>query len=76
MLGLKLEIEKMIKQYDVKIENSDFLVEKYRKVIAVNRKNGFDEENKIYRKDRAIEQARRQAYVQAKYDLDSLFDYI
>ena len=76
MSELKLEIEKMIKEYDVKIENSDFLVEKYRKVIAVNRKNGFDEENKIYRKDRAIEQARRQAYVQAKYDLDSLFDYI
>ena len=73
MLGLKLEIEKMIKQYDVKIENSDFLVEKYRKVIAVNRKNGLD---KVYIKDRAIEQARRQAYVQARYDLDSLFDYI
>ena len=70
------EIEKMKTQYDVKIAYCDKAIDSLRKSITANRKAGHEDENKILRKDRAIEQAKRQAYVQAKYDFDSLVDYV
>jgi hypothetical protein len=71
------EIEKMKEQYDFKIDGCDKVIRHLRESIKINRKLGTDvDEAKRLRKDRAIEQAKRQAYVQAKYDFDSLIDYV
>ena len=71
------EIEKIKAQYDLKIEDCDKVIRHLRESIKINRKLGVDvDEAKRLRKDRAIEQAKRQAYVQAKYDFDSLIDYV
>ena len=71
------EIEKMKAQYDVKIEDCDKMIDHLRELIEINSKFGTDvDEAKLLRKDRVIEQAKRQAYVQAKYDFDSLLDYV
>ncbi len=69
-------ILKMEADYDCKIEGCDKLIGHLRIQISTNRHHGHDKENEALRRDRAIEQAKRQAYVQAKYDFDSLFDYI
>ena len=69
-------IERMKAEYDQKIANCDLLIQDCRKRTGIARKAGCDSEADFIRKDRAIEQAKRQAYVQAKYDFDSLFDYI
>jgi hypothetical protein len=73
---MEIEVEKMKAQYDVKIESCDKMIEHLRKVISENRRTGNEGENESFRKDRAINQAKRQCYVQAKYDFDSLLDYI
>ena len=73
---MEAEINKMKDEYEFKIQDCDEIISSYRKKIAANRKSGNDEESEHLRKDRAIEQAKRQAYVQAKYDFDSLLDYI
>jgi hypothetical protein len=69
-------ILKMKAEYEQKIKNCDLLIQDCRKRTGIARKAGLDNEADFIRKDRAIEQAKRQAYVQAKYDFDSLFDYI
>jgi hypothetical protein len=73
---MKVAISKMKANYDVKIESCDTLISHLRICIATNRRNGHEDENYRLRNDRAIEQAKRQAYVQAKYDFDSLLDYV
>ncbi len=74
---MESEIEKMKANYDLKIADCDKGIEGLRKAIAINRKHGTDvDAAKALRKDRAIKQAQRQAYVQAKYDFDSLLDCI
>ena len=69
-------ISKMKGDYDRKIEDCDKIIKHLRQLICNNRRDGNDSHDGSLRKDRAIEQAKRQAYVQAKYDLDSLLDYI
>ena len=69
-------ILKMKDEYEFKIQDCDEVIASYRKKITANRKSGNDAESDCLRKDRAIEQAKRQAYVQAKYDFDSLLDYV
>ena len=73
---MKEEIEKMKSQYDLKIEDCDKLINSFRRDIAIDRRSGNDKGADSLRKERAIFQARRQAYVQAKYDFDSLLDYV
>ena len=70
------EIEKLKSQYDMKISNCDKSIQADRKAIAICRKQKRDEDADLIRKNRAITQAQRQAYVQAKYDFDSLLDYV
>ena len=62
--------------YDLKIEACDKLISHLRICIATNRRNDHESENVVLRNNRAVEQAKRQAYVQAKYDFDSLLDYV
>lgn len=74
---MKIEIEKLMYIYDLKIEDCDkvinHLTEELRKIRKGNSAPEFLEQ---HRKDRAVEQAKRQAYVRAKYDIDSLIDYL
>jgi len=74
---MQQEIEKMKGHYDLKIADCDKVINHLRKAIKTNRKQGVDVDGaKRLRNERAIEQAMRQAYVQAKYDFDSLLDYV
>ena len=73
---MKDAILKMKADYDRKIEDCDKIINHLRQLICNNRRVGTDLQDGSLRKDRAIEQAKRQAYVQAKYDFDSLLDYI
>ena len=69
-------IEKMKAEYDLKIDDCDKLISILRVNITANRRDLQGQGNDTLRVDRAIEQAKRQAYVQAKYDFDSLLDYV
>ena len=69
------EINKMKDEYDIKISNCDKVINHLRKIISENRRTGNNDKNKSFREDRAIEQAKRQCYVQARYDFDSLIDH-
>ena len=73
---MKSEIEKLKTEYDLKIKDCDILIDH----ANVSIKQYRSEANKglidSFRKGRATEQAKRQAYVQAKYDFDSLLDYV
>jgi len=68
------DIEKMMLEYDRKIEDCDTQIRHQRKAISICRRS--DENCSQLRKERAIVQAQRQCYVQAKYDFDSLIDCI
>lgn len=57
-------IEKMKAEYDRKIENCDKSIQQARTAIAICRKQDRNEDADFLRKDRAIEQAKRQAYIQ------------
>jgi hypothetical protein len=72
-------IKKMMNEYDLKIADCDKLIDSQRKAIKVMRRDKSEcpklmKELSDMRKDRAITQAQRQCYVQAKYDFDSLID--
>ena len=73
---METEIDKMKKHYDLKIEDCDTLINAARKSITLNRKGGHPDIVEEIKKQRDIKQAQRQAYVQAKYDFDSLLDYV
>ncbi len=73
---METEIEKMKEHYDFKIEDCDKIISHLRICISQNRRDLKGQGNDKLRSDRSIEQAKRQAYVQAKYDFDSLLDYI
>ena len=68
------EIERLKRQYDLKIADCDKLIEHSRKQLADCRKN--NEDSSSLRREAATERAKRQCYVQAKYDFDSLIDYV
>ena len=73
---MKEEIEKLKTEYDLKIENCDILIEHASESIRKYRSKTNKDLVDTFRKDRSIEQAKRQAYVQAKSDFDSLLDYV
>ena len=65
-------IKKMIKEYEEKIEFQDILIKNVVKEIRGLRSGGLDTTD--LRHQRQLAEARRQAYVQAKSDIDSLLD--
>jgi hypothetical protein len=71
---MKTQIEKLMKEYDEKVEMEDKRLKIVEGYIREARAAGanYDE----LRTDRKIINARRQAYVQAKSDIDSLLDYV
>ncbi len=77
MSEMKEEIEKLLYIYDCKIEDCDkvitHLTNEIKKIRRGNGDRTFLENDK---KERAVEQAKRQACVQAKSDIDSLIDYL
>ena len=73
---MKTEIEKLKTDYELKIKNCDILIDHTSESIKTYRSKDNKDLINSFRKDRAIEQAKRQAYVQAKYDFDSLLDYV
>lgn len=73
---MKEEIEKLMSEYDLKIENCDILIEHISDSIRKYRSETNKGIVNSFRKDRAIEQSKRQAYVQAKYDFDGLLDHV
>ena len=73
---MNTEIEKMKAEYDLKIESCDKMINHLRELITSNRRNQQGEGSETLRNNRKVEQAKRQAYVQAKYDFDSLLDHV
>lgn len=74
---LTLQIGKLKRDYDAKIDDCDTLIDCQRKSISrLRRVSGAEDDVAALRKERAITQAQRQAYVQARADIDSLLDYI
>ena len=80
MDDIRKGIEKLIKDYDSKISDCDTLIKTQRKGLSKYRRgentSEDEDDRKAILKERAIAQAQRQAYVQAKYDIDSLLDLI
>ena len=80
MDDIRKGIAKLIKDYDSKISDCDTLIETQRKVLSKYRRgentSEDEDDRKAILKERAIAQAQRQTYVQAKYDIDSLLDLI
>lgn len=67
------EIAKLKAEYDVKIANCDKLIDTQRKTLR--RMLPSEQEDALaILIERSTEQAKRQAYVQAKMDIDSLLD--
>lgn len=64
------QLEKLMFEYTKKIENCDTLIAAYTEEIRGLRNQGQSTESE--RKDRAIVQAQKQAYIQAKVDFESL----
>lgn len=73
---MEQEISKLITAYSQRISDCDTLIESYRKAIKLARSNGESDVISSNRKLKAHEEAKRQAYVQAMYDFDSLLDYV
>lgn len=73
---MKTEIEKLKTEYDLKIKNCDILIDHASDSIRQYRSAANKDLISSFRKDRSIEQAKRQAYVQAHADFDSLLDYV
>lgn len=68
-------IEKLIGEYKFKVENCDITVEALNKQRSLARKNSDIKTLGVLAKEIAIKEAQRQAYLQAKVDIESLTDY-
>jgi len=73
---MKNAIEKLIKEYEIKIDNEEKKLSAIKKENSTARRNGDEKTMFIMTEERQIADARRQAYVQAKADINSLFDYL
>ena len=67
-------IERLVYEYKGKQQDCDKLLGPLTIRISVHRRNGDDIQD--FRKEQAVINARRQAYVQAESDIDGLLDYI
>ena len=74
MTKIKVEIERFIEEYDRKIEGCEKLLEIAKERIREARKSGDCQAE--LRKSQSSLFAQYHAYSQAKYDFDSLLDYV
>jgi hypothetical protein len=70
------EINKLLTEYQLKINDCDTLLDKKYCLIGENRQAKNHDVVAAIRKEKAIIEAKKQAYVQAKSDIDSLLDYL
>ena len=73
---MEAEIIKLIKEYDRKITAVGKVIWTIRGQIAEARKKKDRKRVEGLRLERVVADARQQAYVQAKYDIDSLLDHL
>ncbi len=72
---MKDTIYKLIKDYDRKIKDCDILITDYEEVLKKQKKTGASHNELFFlKKDIAIKEAQKQAYITAKHDIDSLLD--
>ena len=69
-------IEKLVAEYDKKIAELDDLVDALKRSKAQHRKNNDEFGYSECAAELKIRNAQRQAYYQAKIDIDSLLDHI
>lgn len=72
---MKKHIEKLIAEYDVKIADCDTQINGLKKDKKLFRKKHWQLKLDDCRAEMYIKQVQRQAYIQAKSDIDSLLDY-
>jgi len=70
------EISKLLVEYQLKINDCDTLLDHKYGLIGKSRHEKNHENVAALRKEQAIIRAQKQAYVQAKADIDSLIDYV
>jgi hypothetical protein len=70
------EINKLLVEYQLKIKDCDTLLAIRYQLIGESRQSKNHDLSAALRKEKAIIEARKQAYVQAKADIDSLIDYV
>ena len=70
------EIGKLLVEYQLKINDCETLLDHKHELIGKNRHEKNLENVAALRKEQAIIRAQKQAYVQAKADIDSLIDYV
>lgn len=73
---MKFSIEKLLEEYEFKITNCDKLIYIAQVRLKEARKSNDDVMRGLLSKEIAVKNAQRQAYIQAKSDIDSLLDYI
>ena len=74
---MKKQLEKLIKEYQGKIFDVNIQIEDLDTLIRENRnKSEMSAELKIFRSERTMREAQKQAYVTAEKDFDSLLDYV
>lgn len=73
---MKRHIEKLIAEYEEKIKICDELISNLEFNIKQHRRNSNEFGYNECRKELALKQVQRQAYVQAKVDIDSLLDHV
>ena len=72
---MKTAIKNLIDEYVFKIENCDIVINIANEQRVLARKNNNIKASGVLTKEIAIKDAQRQAYVQAKVDIESLSDY-
>ena len=73
---MESEIIKLIKEYDSKIAAEEKVIWTIRGQSAEARREKDRKRVEELRLERVVADARQQAYVQAKYDIDSLLDHL
>ena len=75
-MEMQTEINKLLVEYQLKINDCDTLLNQKYGLIGESRHAKNNDLVASLRKEKAIIEARKQAYVQAKHDIDSLIDYL
>jgi len=73
---MESEIIKLIKEYDSKIAAEEKVIWTIRGQNAEARRKKDRIRMEELRLERVVADARKQAYIQAKYDIDSLLDHL
>ena len=75
-MSMESEIIKLIKEYDSKIAAEEKVIWTIRGQNAEARRKKDRIRMEELRLERVVADARKQAYIQAKYDIDSLLDHL